>query len=121
MTNPTEGPCFVENNQVWHEAGLACIAEAYSGVASLVQPDQDQCETNAHLICAAFNAAHEARKLGFDPIGAVEALPELLEALEFIDGLSCNYEPDLPMPAEHVNLLLKELRAALDKARTRKE
>ena len=109
MTDPTEGPCFVENNQVWHENGLACIAEAYSGVALQVDPDQNQQEANARLICIAFNAAHAAKELGFDPIAAIEALPFLLEKLEKIQNCS------------HHKTAWSIATAALDKARTRKD
>jgi len=40
---------------------------------------------NADLIVAAFNAAQEAKEMGYDPVAAVEVLPELLKALE--DGV----------------------------------
>jgi hypothetical protein len=39
---------------------------------------------NAELIVAAFNAAQKAKEMGYDPQKAVEALPELLEALRAV-------------------------------------
>lgn len=42
----------------------------------------DQWRANADLIGAAFTAAHRAREMGYDPIKAVEALPEALHALD---------------------------------------
>lgn len=41
-----------------------------------------QRDTNAALIAAAFDAAHAAAQLGYDPIEAVKALPRLLRTLE---------------------------------------
>ena len=110
MTDPTKGPFFVDGDQVWHENGLACIAEAYSGVAAQAEPDQDQQFINAVLICAAFNAAQKAKEMGFDPIGAIEALPELLNAL-------ANTVHHFDGEAED----MYEARSALKAARTRKE
>lgn len=65
---------------------------------------------NADLIAAAFNAATAATDLGFDPIGAIEALPELLRAAK--DA----------MPELHDNEAWCEepIRTALSAARTRK-
>jgi hypothetical protein len=40
-------------------------------------------EGNAALIAAAGTAAQEAKEMGYDPQKAVEALPKLLEALEY--------------------------------------
>lgn len=37
----------------------------------------------AHLLTAAGTTAHEVRQMGYDPVKAVEALPELLRLLEF--------------------------------------
>jgi hypothetical protein len=42
---------------------------------------------NADLIVAAFNAAQEAKEMGYDAQKAVEALPDLLTVLEDIDGM----------------------------------
>jgi hypothetical protein len=77
---------------------------------------EDQHEANVTLCAAAFNAATAAADLGFDPIAAVEALPELLKALNDIaawsDGPEVGAWFDNPGDAELA-------RTALAAARTR--
>jgi len=55
-------------------------------IANVNVPEQGLLEgdwrANARLIAAAGTAAQEAKEMGYDPHKAVEALPELLEALE---------------------------------------
>ena len=51
--------------------------------ANMARPEAEKL-ANARLIAAAGTAAQEAKEMGYDPVAAVEALPELLEALESI-------------------------------------
>ena len=104
---PTRGPVEVfYNDEARHP--FMVVARASNGrgltVATLPEITQPGLETgstggtivagmgaaNAELVAAAFNFAEEARKLGFDPIAAVEALPELLRALNDIAEWSEN-------------------------------
>jgi len=62
-------------------------------------------KANARLIAAAGTAAQEAREMGYDPVAAVEMLPELLDnlgALAEINARWRNAESDDPkdMPEE---------------------
>lgn len=41
-------------------------------------------EANASLIAAAFNAATEVEDMGYNGLEAVKALPEILQALDFV-------------------------------------
>jgi hypothetical protein len=41
-------------------------------------------KANARLIAAAGTAAQEAKEMGYDPVSAVQALPELLDTLRAI-------------------------------------
>jgi hypothetical protein len=48
---------------------------------------------NAQLTAVAFTAAHEAKEMGYDPIAALEVLPDLLETMQ----VAVRYlEEDLP-------------------------
>jgi len=73
--SPQDGPpghCI--NAQVWDEDG-DCVA----AIDSL--PNVGEANANARLIAAAGTAAQEAKEMGYDPVDAVEALPELLDSL----------------------------------------
>lgn len=48
---------------------------------------EEQQRLHARLIAAAGTAAQEAKEMGYDPVAAVEALPDLLMALQDIDGM----------------------------------
>lgn len=70
----------------------------------------EQAISIARLIAAAGTAAHEAREMGFDPIGAVEALPKALQALQEVltesildDGICGLCGSDDPQLKWHTN------------------
>ncbi len=52
MSKSTPGPWFVEQKQIWHEGGLACIATVHSGITGGEDLSEAQA-ANAHLIAAA--------------------------------------------------------------------
>lgn len=67
----------VEGNGVKYRGGVCNLQSAtcIDGIGP------QEAEANSVLIAAAFNAAEEARKMGFDPIAAIQALPKVLDAL----------------------------------------
>jgi hypothetical protein len=85
---PTRGPVIVderdihdERRYILTEIGGQPYVVAQVGLAR--SPDiRAMQEADADLIAAAFNAAEEARKMGFDPIGCIQALPKLLADAE---------------------------------------
>jgi hypothetical protein len=74
------------------------------------RPNDEQ-EANARLIAAAGTAAQEAEEMGYDPQKAVEALPELLEALEFARGGASRSGYNLP---EHTKEKLRSVLASAE-------
>lgn len=64
-----------------HGADGALVFGLAAGSEKERQPE-DVCDANARLIAAAGTAATAAEDMGYDGIAAVEALPELLEALK---------------------------------------
>ncbi len=62
---PTPGPWFVENHKIWHEGGLACIAEVFAGIlgGSDSSDLSEAQEANARLIAAAPATAAERDRL----------------------------------------------------------
>jgi len=55
MTEHTPGPWFRENNKIWHENGLACIAEVFHGVLGRSDDLSEAQEANARFIVTACN------------------------------------------------------------------
>ena len=55
-------------------------------------------EANASLIAAAFNAATEVEDMGYNGLEAVKALPEILQALDFVIA-QYELDPFLSQPA----------------------
>ena len=113
MTDPTEGPWKVAR-QARNRSSFSIQARGGTRICACRynwrQPNAwKEAEANAELLATAGTAAQAAKNLGFDPIGAVEALPKLLttlsRALVFIEERG--YQVDY--------------RTALDAARTRKE
>jgi hypothetical protein len=101
---PTGGPweCDLElgagDSFVWGPDGDAVAIMGARASA-------EEKKANARLIAAAGTAAQEAREMGYDPVAAVEMLPELLDnlgALAEINARWRNAESDDPkdMPEE---------------------
>lgn len=86
---PTMGPVhvlYLRTGQHGHEVRVAPNGRI---VARLPRSGEWR-EADADLIAAAFNAATEARAMGFDPIGAVQALRSLLALLTTtVDETTC--------------------------------
>jgi len=80
---PTPGPWKVEQGTVISQSERGHIKHIANLLASHPAA-MAECDANARLIAAAGTAAQEAADMGYDPVAAVEALPELLEALESI-------------------------------------
>ena len=78
------GDCF--NGGRVADVGRAFPDGSTTGLPGCVEVS----EADGLLIAAAFNAATAAADLGFDPIGAVGALPALLESLMSIRD-ECGY------------------------------
>lgn len=55
--------------------------------------DIDDSEGNINLLYAVSIAATEAADMGFDPIGAVQALPQLLRAARMTDDGTAGFRP----------------------------
>jgi hypothetical protein len=86
---PTPGPWELDEiapsglmKPIFVESGDATIC----AMAAFLEPnshvDPKEALANARLIAAAGTAAQEAKEMGYAPVAAVEALPELLKALE---------------------------------------
>lgn len=76
---PTRGPVEIPDNpfqcdQVFVNGTLICDVAGEVG-------DDPEVDANMALIAAAFNSSTAAADLGFDPVAAIEALPELLKKL----------------------------------------
>lgn len=92
-TMPTTGSAFYRKGMaVYNELGV---------VAGFDTPDRPlkRCEANAEIGLAAFNAAHEVRQMGFDPVEAVRRAPTAWGYVEdaadiFNDLLAEDYLPD---------------------------
>lgn len=78
-------------------------------------------KANSDLIIAAFNAATAAADLGFDPIAAVQALPELLRVLNGVEEWVKFFHGQAGWDEYTKSPEVKALRASLAAARTRKE
>jgi len=69
------GNCY--NAQVWGPDG--------DNIATIESTaPQFNATANARLIAAAGTAAQEAREMGYDPVAAVEALPDWIDELEHL-------------------------------------
>ena len=107
MTDPTEGPWQYQEESDTYTHIVRGPNNRF--ICQLPQDTTGKSEAIARLIAAAGTAAQAAKDLGFDPIAAVEALPELLEVLENgITRMGCTFPG------------YNDAIAALDKARTRK-
>jgi anti-sigma factor ChrR (cupin superfamily) len=76
-TQPTPGPWEIDRSPAWEDqitSGDYTVATVHYGMAG-------KARANARLIAAAGTAASELPE-EYDPVAAVEALPELLEAAE---------------------------------------
>jgi hypothetical protein len=76
-------------------------------------------DDNARLIAAAGTAAHECAEMGYDPIEAVRALPELICHLKRLqrfaeDAPRCDFKEDQTL--SWVNYETAEVRKLLDRA-----
>jgi len=94
QTETDAEPDFSHIHAPWHlesSDGLDDVSEGYLAVVN----ENDGLvgyawEDDAPIIAAAGTAAQEAKEMGYDPVAAVEALPELLEALE---GMTSETKP----------------------------
>lgn len=93
---PTRGPVrIVEARGSRGELCYHNLVDSCARSILMVPAWEGDGKVNADLIAAAFNAATAAQDMGFDPIGAVEALPTLLETVrEYKNCRSIN--PDDP-------------------------
>ena len=71
MAEHTPGPWFLENNKIWHDNGLACIAEVFNGILGGSDDLSEAQEANARLITASPNL-----------LAALEALLPVAQAFE---------------------------------------
>jgi len=127
---PTRGPVLIEHDH-WlvdpdHDERFGVTSVAVNALDTAYIPcDQTatkESEANAHLIAAAFNAATAAADLGFDPIAALEALPELLKAIEaagVVVGDLTQWSCQDPHNGSEMFVVQQQLGTALDAARTR--
>lgn len=79
---PTTGPAYADGTYV-----VACPPDGRPNGEVIMRPSgfgndlpADEQRANATLTAAAFDAAQEAKEMGYDPVAALKALPELLKA-----------------------------------------
>jgi len=115
---PTPGPWQLghQRREVFGKGGYTLVHSRPTAMLSdLSERQAKEIKANARLIAAAGTAAHEAREMGYDPVKAVEALPELLAKID-------NALETLTVPASaeaRINDVGKILEDALTKAEGR--
>jgi hypothetical protein len=106
QAEPTPGPWEVNHDGPCPSVHAKDSSDSIAGVLLSADSSSDRdVEANARLIAAAGTAAQEAKEMGYDPVAAVETLPELLAnlgALAEINARWRNAESDDPkdMPEE---------------------
>lgn len=117
---PTRWPCKLGGC-----SGRVIVKDGYGSEGLIADFDL---LVNAKLGLAAFNAATEAADMGFDPIGAVQALPELLRAIDAVQPMierlyaeAMAHSSCMAMIADCGTTAIKTVEAALAAARTRRE
>jgi len=86
QAEPTPGPWEVNHDGPCPSVHAKDSSDSIAAVLLSADPSSDRdVEADARLIAAAGTAAQEAKEMGYDPVAAVEVLPELLKALE--DGV----------------------------------
>jgi hypothetical protein len=82
------------------------------------QGSREEMDANADLVKAAFNMAHEARKMGYDPQAVIEKLPEILRWAETaLDEAEFTDEGETPRRTPPSPSTLINLRNAMIEAR----
>jgi hypothetical protein len=87
---PTPGPAYADGTYV-----VAGPPDGRPNGEVIMRPSgfgndlpADEQRANARLTATAFDVAQEAKEMGYDPVAAVEALPQLLQVAEsFRDSL----------------------------------
>ena len=80
---PTPGPWEVNHDGPCPSVHAKDSSDSIAAVLLSANPSSDRdVEANARLIVVAGTAAQEAVEMGYDPVAAVEALPELLKACQ---------------------------------------
>jgi len=94
QAQPTPGPWQIATSCSYRRIvndrmSPVCVPTVQSadGHPDLYFPNGGVNGPDARLIAAAGTAAQEAKEMGYDPVAAVEALPDLLMALQDIDGM----------------------------------
>jgi len=98
-----------------------CVVESKTNrrVATVRATSERELDRRARLIATAGTAAQEAKELGYDPVKAVEALPELLQAAQRVvdDARLKDPDPSGPDPKPPSRDLLVELEEVLANAK----
>jgi len=77
---PTPGP--YQMIETWHGNKMLDAEGQIRSICKVYDTGREADSKNVALIKAAFEAAQEAKGMGYDPVAAVEALPELLRMME---------------------------------------
>jgi hypothetical protein len=87
QAEPTPGPWEVNHDGPCPSVHAKDSSDSIAAVLLSADPSSDRdVEADARLIAAAGTAAQEAKEMGYDPIAAMEALPELLNLAAQLRG-----------------------------------
>lgn len=119
---PTRGP--VDGHKSYTRYGEIITRDFLNRVANVCHPGMGPTEettANIDLIAAAFNAAEEARKMGYDPIAAVQAVPKMMKALTQVTSTADEsfQREELAVWSDAIGDISHVCDAALAAARTR--